>query len=151
MDDRIAAGRRFMLGDAPGLPDALAYYLVWFVRGRYAGGPELLSAFPALVEWESRVRDLGHGKPLALEAGEALAIARDVAPVTRPAVDSLDPLGLTPGQPVRVGTEIDDGSPEVAGDLVVLDRDEVAIARSDPRVGEIVVHFPRVGYRVANA
>ncbi|HIM43531.1 MAG TPA: glutathione S-transferase family protein, partial [Rhodospirillales bacterium] len=39
MDDRLET-RNFMLGAEPGLPDALCYYLVWFIRGRYSKGPE---------------------------------------------------------------------------------------------------------------
>ena len=42
IDQRLATGRRFVLGDQPGLPDALAYYLVWFLRGRWAEGPGFL-------------------------------------------------------------------------------------------------------------
>jgi glutathione S-transferase len=48
MDEPLATGRRFMLGNEPALPDALAYYLVWFVRGRWQDGPGLLPEFPAL-------------------------------------------------------------------------------------------------------
>jgi hypothetical protein len=28
---------------------------------------------------------------------------------------------------------------------------EVAVRRSDPAVGDVVVHFPRIGYRVSAA
>jgi hypothetical protein len=34
---------------------------------------------------------------------------------------------------------------------VVLQPNEVAIRRTDPRVGTVVVHFPRLGYRVRAA
>ena len=65
VDQRLAGGRRFMLGNEPGLPDALTYYLVWFVRGRWQGGPGLLSEFPALEAWEQRVKAIGHGTPIS--------------------------------------------------------------------------------------
>lgn len=38
------------------------------------------------------------------------------------------------------------GAEPVEGKLVFLDTDEIAIAHSDERAGNVVVHFPRVGY-----
>ena len=49
MDQRIGAGRDFMLGAEPGLPDALCYYLVWFIRGRYDQGPQFLAQLTAAL------------------------------------------------------------------------------------------------------
>ena len=46
-------------------------------------------------------------------------------------------------------TPDDYGFDPVAGTLVASSVDEVAIRRSDPAVGEVVVHFPRFGFRVA--
>jgi glutathione S-transferase len=40
IDQEMAGGRTFILGDRPGLPDTLAYHLGWFVRGRWVGGPD---------------------------------------------------------------------------------------------------------------
>jgi glutathione S-transferase len=40
----------------------------------------------------------------------------------------------------------DTGKVPVSGTLVGLTADRVSIARSDPRVGDVVVHFPRAGY-----
>ncbi len=34
----------------------------------------------------------------------------------------------------------------VEGELVLIDADEIALRRRDPRLGDIVVHFPRLGY-----
>jgi len=36
----------------------------------------------------------------------------------------------------------------IAGELVQIDADEIALRRSDPLVGDVVVHFPRVGYEL---
>ena len=40
------------------------------------------------------------------------------------------------------------GDPSVEGRIVSVAMDHIAIARSAPEVGDVVVHFPRVGYRV---
>jgi hypothetical protein len=39
----------------------------------------------------------------------------------------------------------------VAGQIVALTASDIAIRRRDPQVGEIVVHFPRAGFRLAPA
>ena len=83
-----------------------------------------------------------------MDSGQALEIARDATPQTEARVDSDDPQGLEPGQTVRVTPDVDGGDPDVEGRVVLADMDTIAIARSEPRVGDVVVHFPRVGYRV---
>lgn len=148
MNDRIAAGRAFMLGAAPGLPDALAYHVVWFLRGRWAAGAELLSEFPALEEWEARVRGIGHGASTPMEPQEALAIACAAETETSEAADPQDPQGLTPGDKVSIAPDLDGGEQQVVGQIHALTRETVAIRRSDAQTGEVCVHFPRVGYRV---
>jgi len=149
IDDRLATGRSFVLGDQPGLPDALAYYLVWFIRGRWDGGPGLLSQFPALEAWERRVAAIGHGSPSEMTAGEALDIARAATTEIPEGADADDPQGLTPGMAVSVVPDVDGGDPAVTGTVRRVDRETISILRDDPRVGEVCVHFPRVGFRVA--
>ena len=61
-----------------------------------------------------------------------------------------DPSGLAAGQRVTV-TPDDYGKVPVAGELVTLNRAEVAVRRRDERAGEVVVHFPRLGYSVVAA
>ncbi len=149
IEQRLCAGRAFIPGDEPGLPDALCYCVVWFVRGRYAGGAELLGQFPHLVAWEERVRAIGHGQPRSMTAEEALDVARASAPETAVREDPGDPQALSPG--MRVGVTPDDigGDPTVTGAVVSVGAEEIAIRRHDERVGDIAVHFPRVGYRVS--
>ncbi|HTS54768.1 MAG TPA: glutathione S-transferase family protein [Burkholderiales bacterium] len=148
IDQRLATGRRFVLGDEAGLPDALTYYLVWFVRARWQGGPALLAEFPALEAWEQRVKGIGHGRPSAMTSSEALDVARSRQPATHEQFDPKDPQGLKPGQTVSVVADLDSGESPVVGSVRLVDRDSIAILREDARVGTVCVHFPRVGYRV---
>jgi glutathione S-transferase len=148
MEARAATGRIFMLGDRPGLPDALCYYLLWFIRGRYSKGPEFLSQFPNLCAWEQRVAALGHGNPSELSAIEALEIAQGAEPAAPEKVDPDDPLGLQLGDTVQVLPEAMDGVTAVAGRLRFLDAQTVTLDRDDERVGRVAVHFPRIGYRI---
>ncbi len=148
MEARAATGRTFMLGDQPGLPDVLCYYLLWFIRGRYSEGPQFLSQFPKLCAWEKRVAALGHGTPSNMSAAEALEIAKDAEPATPEAVDPGDPLGLALGDTVQVLPEGMDGVPAVTGVLRFLDPQTVVLDRDDEQVGRVSVHFPRVGYQI---
>jgi glutathione S-transferase len=147
INERLAHGREFILGE-PGLPDALCYYLVWFLRGRWPEGPQFLSEFPALAAWEERVMAIGHGDPSDMGSAEALEIAANSEPRTPEFGDPLDPQGLEPGMDVTVVPLGNGGDPEVEGRVRHVSRDVIAITRDDPRVGSICVHFPRVGYRI---
>lgn len=108
----------------------------------------MLSEFSALEGWEARVKAIGHGHPVELSAGEALEIARRSQPSTPEQGDARDPQGLRPGQRVSVVPDLDSGEPAVEGVVRLVDRNRIAVWRNDPRVGEVCVHFPRVGYRV---
>ncbi|WP_282605958.1 glutathione S-transferase family protein [Pelagibius sp. Alg239-R121] len=148
MDQRLSGGRKFMLGDHPGLPDAVAYYLIWFIRGRWAKGPEFLSQFPSVEAWEQRVSALGHGTQSDMTGEEALEIAAAAETSTPEEIDPLDPLGLKAGDRVSVVPDVDGGETGVEGPVHLLDRERIAILHEDPEVGRICIHFPRVGYRV---
>ena len=102
MEQRLADGRDFMLGKRPGLPDALCYYIVWFIRGRYSKGPEFLARFAKLCAWEERVGAIGHGSPSDMDAAEALDIARAAEPATPAAGGADDPRGFTSGDLVEI-------------------------------------------------
>lgn len=148
IEARLATGRDFMLGAEPGLPDALCYYLIWFIRSRYSQGPAFLSQFPGLCAWEERVRAIGHGQPREMDAAQALDIAKAAMPEVDATVDPDDPLGLTLGQTLTVIPEDTDGGGEVTGKLARLSAEEVVVERQDGRVGQVAVHFPRLGYRL---
>jgi len=54
---------------------------------------------------------------------------------------------LKAGQTLSV-TPDDTGRVPVTGTLVGLTADRISLARSDERVGDVVVHFPRAGFFV---
>ncbi len=146
LDAALADGRAFLLGERPGLADAAAYHPVWFLRG-IPPTADAFDEFPRLLAWAERVRAIGHGTRSECKAEEALEIARGGRSTTRPARDGRDPNGLAPGDRVRVVPD-DYGFDPVEGELVTSGVHEVALRRSAPEVGEVVVHFPRAGFRV---
>lgn len=150
VEDQLADGRAFLTGDRPGLADATAYYVTWMCRGFIAASSELFQPFTLLADWEARVRGIGHGTRTELDAAEAIRIAHDSAPASGPGVGAGDPSGLRAGQHVTV-TPDDYGKVPVSGQLVTLDHHCIAVRRVDERAGEVVVHFPRLGYVVTAA
>jgi glutathione S-transferase len=97
-----------------------------------------------------RVDALGVGERSDMTRAEALAVARDATPAPGTGVAPHEPNGLTAGARVTV-TPDDYGFDPVAGELVTAGVHEVAVRRHDPAVGDVVVHFPRIGFRVAPA
>ena len=148
VNERLSHGREFILVE-PGLPDVLVYHLVWFLRGRWDGSSEFLSEFPALEAWETRMKAIGHGRSTDMDAKEALDVAANSEPQTPQTSDPLDPQGIEAGMNVSIAPEGDGGDPQVSGIVQAVSRESIAILRREDRVGNVCVHFPRVGYRVA--
>jgi glutathione S-transferase len=141
-------GRPFLLGAVPSLADCALYNPVWFLQVRMGAGdkPSPLDRCPKIVEWSQRMKAFGNGKPAEMSGAEALAVAKAATP--EPAkVDEADPSGLKAGQKISV-TPDDTGKVPVTGTLVGLTPGRVSIIRSDERVGDVAVHFPRAGYVV---
>src|SRR5262249_59439389 len=92
----------------------------------------------------------GRGERGETTPAEALAIAKESRPIAASGVEPGEPNGLIAGSRVAV-TPDDYGFDPVTGELVNASVHEVAVRRSDPAVSEVVVHFPRIGYRVTPA
>ncbi|MEL7345287.1 MAG: glutathione S-transferase family protein [Pseudomonadota bacterium] len=148
LDDQLADGRAFLLGDAPAAIDAQFYHVVWFMRGRWAGGPAMLSEFENLVRWEDGVRALGHGRSAPMDPQDAIARAKSVAPTAAKGVAPGDPQGLRAGMAVTISPDVDGGEQPVDGTVRFANTDTIIIDRTADDVGDIAVHFPRAGYRV---
>jgi glutathione S-transferase len=150
LEQQLADGRRFLLGDRPGWVDITGYFPVWMTRTFIPVATGLLQPFTRLAAWEERVRAIGHGSRTELDSQAALDIARASPPDPGRGVDPADPLQLRAGERVSISPD-DYGKVPVVGELVTLELHEVAVRREDPRVGTVVTHFPRIGYRVERA
>jgi glutathione S-transferase len=143
----LVDGRRFLLGANPGLADLSVYHCLWFVRRNGRRAAAVLEPYERTRAWMERVARIGHGTPTPMEPTRALDVARRAQSSAVPSVDLHDASGLRPGDRVTVTAE-DTGRDPVAGEVVRVSVHDIAIRRSDPRVGEVVCHFPRVGYQV---
>lgn len=146
LEDMLADGRSFMLGDTPGLLDFTCYHAVWFLDGFVPNTWPALQDYGNIVAWTQRVAAIGHGTRSEMDAKEALSIAKNAMPEKPPCSPKLPPECRLEG---RISIRATDNSQEaVVGDVVYCDIDEVAIARHDETVGDVVVHFPRMKYSI---
>ena len=151
VETQLGDGRTWMGGDTAGLCDINVYMNIWYVRAHLPGLDEMLAEFGHVSAWETRMRAIGHGRRgEELSTAAALDIAASATPQTAVLADPHDPNGRKPGD--RVGVMPDDyGKIKVAGEIVALSPQHIAIRRQDPRAGDVVVHFPRAGFVVLPA
>lgn len=147
LEEQLADGRKFLLGEEPGLADASAFYNLAFVRWTSPGGTKLIETFPGVLAWEKRVAGIGHGKRQEISRDEALDIAKAATSTEEAKADPGEPNGFKPGDAVMVMAD-DYGRDPIMGELVSSSAQHIAIKRNDPRVGDVVVHFPRAGFLV---
>jgi glutathione S-transferase len=145
IDQCLAEGGSFILGEAPSLADVAVYHPVWYARGNLGEG-ECLSDYPRVLAWMERIAAIGHGRSETMAPEEALASAHATEP--EPVSDATSEWPI--GTPLAV-TPTDWGFDTVKGTCLAADRDHVVIRREDPKVGVIAVHFPRIGFAVTKA
>lgn len=137
-------GREWIAGDSVSAADLAVYHPLWFFTARSELLLPELAPYASIGEWMARVRAFGHGAATPLEAPEALQAAAEASPETpRPSQAFAEDLVL--GSMVQIRAD-DYGRDPVAGELVFLAANEVALRRDDPQIGAVVVHFPRLGY-----
>jgi glutathione S-transferase len=141
----LEQGGPFLQGAAPSHADFSAFHPFHWLKGRSAQR-DLLSGFSQLWAWVDRMDALGEGQSTPVESVDALAAAK----AARPAYQFASSLG-TVGDPA-LGTEVsvapsDYGLEPVVGTLVSIGLDHISLARTTEQTGDVVVHFPRWGYR----
>lgn len=150
IDAQLEDGRPWLLGDKPGLADVNAYMNIWFVRNGFPPAAVILDEFSNVTPWADRVSELGHGNRTEMDPNEALDIAKNASSNCEPQSDENDPSDRKPGDKVQVMPD-DYGRDPVVGEIVTSTAQSISIKRSDDRVGEVVVHFPRAGFFVLPA
>ncbi|WNG39404.1 glutathione S-transferase family protein [Archangium violaceum] len=146
LEAQLADGRPWLLGKSTSIADFSVYHCLWYVQGATAVA-DILEPHPRLVAWMERVRALGHGTSETMESGAAVTLAAASTPVSTQEEPFLDLHGLARGARVTVAPT-DYGIDPVEGELVLSRPNELAVRRVDARAGEVVVHFPRLGFQV---
>ena len=153
---RIAAhlrdGRAHLVADAPTACDFAAYHPLWFVM-RVPVLAAVVRREPSVVDWMARMAALGHGPMRRSTAAAALEAARGEQGASASPFGEepwVDLHGIARGESVVI-TPLDYGLVPVEGTLELSAPDHLAVRRTDPRAGTVVVHFPRLGYRMQRA
>jgi hypothetical protein len=140
----LTSGHAWIAGDQVTVADFAVYHPLWFMTARSQRLAHELAPYPRIAGWMARMRAFGHGTSSPMSAAEALDVAAAAQPAAPRASNPFDedpPLGCH----VRIRAD-DYGRDPVEGELVLIDADEIALLRTDPRLGDVVVHFPRLGY-----
>ncbi|MFK8019948.1 MAG: glutathione S-transferase family protein [Pseudomonadales bacterium] len=147
LEQMLSDGRPFLLGAQPGWADVLAFFPVWMSRSNISNADEMLDGLTRVVSWERRVSALGHGKRSEISATDALSVAASSEPEIVSGIDPTAYPRLELGQRVSVAAS-DYGRDRVVGELQTLNHECICVVRNTPDLGNVAVHFPRIGYTV---
>jgi hypothetical protein len=96
----------------------------------------------------TRIKQIGHGDSTELSSGEAIDSAREGSCAATANLPFHDAHGIALGEQVRIAPT-DYGIDPVQGELVICAANELAVRRTDSRAGEVIVHFPRLGFQLS--
>ena len=140
----------FLLSHVPCIADFAAYHPLWFTRVRTPVVADILAHTPAVLDWMDRMNAIGQGAMEKFDAAGAIAVAAGTEPMPvghgylRDSTFQ-DEHGIALGSRVSITAE-SFGPEPTEGDLIAATRTHYSLSRSDPRVGTVHVHFPRIAY-----
>jgi glutathione S-transferase len=137
----------FLGGESPTILDFSTYHCCWFVYKNEVLKNDL-DGLPALAQWMQRMAAFGHGEPTTISGEAAVEIALNSQPLVSPDASETSEPQFAIGDAVEV-LPIDYGFQPTRGELLLASMDELIVQRTDPRAGDVAVHFPRLGFRVA--
>jgi glutathione S-transferase len=145
------SGGDWLFGTHPSIGDFSAYMNFWFLGGAQPATVDaLLEGMPKVQAWRKRVAAIGHGQRTNITPADALAVAKAAEPAITVPHDPNDPSGIKPGEAAVVMAD-DYGRDPLAGKLVAANQDRVIIARTDPQLGRLHLHVPRMGFILMRA
>lgn len=142
--------RPYLFGPQPCVADFSLYHVLWPIW-EVEDTRAMLSPYPKTKAFVERMAALaGQVKPVEITAAKAIEIAKGAKPepIAGPAAVEAD--GIALGETVNV-MPVDYALDPVKGELLTCTTEEIAVRRTDPRAGTVVVHFPRFGFQLARA
>lgn len=137
----------FLFGTSPSIADFSLYHCLWFVAGNEANA-SLFEPWRNVREYMARLQAFGHGTFTEITGETALAIGTEAQPqMANSSIDVRLAGEFTAGDRITVAPN-DYGRIPVAGQLVSWNSNEIVIAREDEQAGQIMVHFPAIGFEV---
>jgi len=145
---QLADGRPFLTGDRPAWADIHAMWDPWFLyRFAPSEAERAYAHIPSIGSWLERLDAVGEGERVEMPAAAALDLAQASKPLPPTGIAPRDPIGIAAGTEVCVSPS-DYAEAQIIGRLTGTTVSSVSITRTDPRVGEVAVHFPKIGYTV---
>jgi glutathione S-transferase len=139
----------YLFGTEPCIADFALYHVLWPIW-KVADTRALLAPFPKTEAFVARMAAIGNGQSTEISAERALEIAKNAKPETIATPEAVETGGIALGEQVSV-MPVDYGLDPVTGELLSCSASEIAVRRTDPRAGMVVVHFPRFGFQLARA
>ena len=149
--DEVLAATGYVTGNALSYNDFALIPSVWFLTTRVSDGSAMIqSRFPRLAEWLKRVAAAGYATREEMTGEAALAIALASKPETLVGNSSNvdEATGITVGDKVAVTPE-SFGTEAVTGIVAAISAQRVTLNWNGPEVGDVAVHFPRLGYVIS--
>lgn len=146
LNNMLADGKPWLLGQAPSIADFSVYHALWFLQ-RAPALASILSAAPKLQQWIGRMAAFGHHQFEKMTAAQALEVAQTSHAADTTQQPFVDTHGVALGAQVAI-VPTDYALDPVQGELVLATATEFAVRRSDPQAGNVVVHFPRLGFQL---
>lgn len=138
----------FLCGPAPSIADFSTHQFYWFLEENLAE-KQLLADYPAVLEWKQKIDAFRKAPIDELEPAAAVELAAKSTP-PEPEQAIVQHPKLKAGDTVEV-MAADYGFDAVKGTLVKMVGNEIAVQRTDERAGEMIIHFPIIGYEVKAA
>jgi len=147
LDDSLAATGH-VSGNALSYSDFALIPSLWFLTTRVNDAPAMIqSRFPRVAEWLKRVAAPGHGtrEEISGEAALAIALASKPEPPVGNTPKTDEATGITVGDCVSVTPE-SFGAEAVTGGVAAISTQRITVNWNGPKVGDVAIHFPRLGY-----
>lgn len=144
MINRQLAATDFMLGERFTLADAAVFHVLNFACSAPSLAAEV-NKHTAIAKWLQAILDMGEGQRSDMPPADALAVARDAIPDYTPPAEAIADEALPVGQKISIKPN-DYGQEETVGEIVWTTAEAIAVKRTDEQVGDVLVHYPRLGY-----
>lgn len=148
---QCVTSHQYVLGEQLTAADLACWQTIFLLRKNCPPEVDALLNLGPILPWYNSIVGIGHGSHTVMSAEEAFEVAKAAKPmpVTHIATGS-NPEGLALGGKVSVTPE-DNARVPVVGTLVGCDAFNIVIHRHDDTVGDLHVHFPRLGYTLVKA
>lgn len=145
---QLADGRPFLTGKKPGWADIHAMWDPWFLfRFAPLEAERAYAHLPQIAHWVERLDRVGEGERSEMDPAAALDLAHAAQPLPGTGIAAHDPIDIAAGTEVSI-SPTDYAEATITGTLVGTTVSSMTIRRHDPRVGDVGVHFPKIGYAV---